>query len=155
MAGFATHHNWATGHWYGHAHVKLHTVAQGTTCSLHAPFSFLRNFYPRDWRDGSAVKSTDCFSRGPEFNSQQPHGGSQPPVMGSGALFWCVGRQRQCTHIYKINKSSKIEKFLTKHCIYIISTLPSSPPNSFCVPPTPSQLRDLFFNYCYYTNTYI
>jgi hypothetical protein len=28
------------------------------------------------WRDGSAVKSTDCSSKGPEFNSQQPHGGS-------------------------------------------------------------------------------
>jgi hypothetical protein len=26
------------------------------------------------WRHGSAVKSTDCSSRGPEFNSQQPHG---------------------------------------------------------------------------------
>ena len=35
------------------------------------------------WRDGSVVKSTDCSSRGPEFNSQQPHG-SQPSVMGSG-----------------------------------------------------------------------
>jgi hypothetical protein len=34
------------------------------------------------WRDGSAVKSMDCFSRGLEFNSQQPHGGSQPSVMG-------------------------------------------------------------------------
>jgi hypothetical protein len=34
------------------------------------------------WRDGSAVKSTDCSSRGPEFNSQQPHGGSQPSMMG-------------------------------------------------------------------------
>jgi hypothetical protein len=43
-----------------------------------------------DWRDGSAVKSTDCSSRGSEFNSQQPHGGSQPSVMGSDALFWCV-----------------------------------------------------------------
>jgi hypothetical protein len=42
------------------------------------------------WRAGSAVKSTDCSSRGPEFNSQQPHGGSQPSVMGSHALFWCV-----------------------------------------------------------------
>jgi hypothetical protein len=42
------------------------------------------------WRDGSAVKSTDCSSRGPEFSSQQPHGGSQPSVMGSDALFWCV-----------------------------------------------------------------
>ena len=35
------------------------------------------------WRDGSVVKSTDCSSRGPEFNFQQPHGGSQPSVMGS------------------------------------------------------------------------
>jgi hypothetical protein len=40
--------------------------------------------------NGSAVKSTDCSSRGPEFNSQQPHGGSQPSVMASDALFWCV-----------------------------------------------------------------
>ena len=32
----------------------------------------------RDWREGSAIKNTDCSSRGPEFNSQQPHGGSQP-----------------------------------------------------------------------------
>jgi hypothetical protein len=44
----------------------------------------------RGWRDGSEVKSTDYSSRGPEFNSQQPHGGSQPSVMRSDALFWCV-----------------------------------------------------------------
>jgi len=37
---------------------------------------------PKGWRDGSVVKSTDCSSRGPEFKSQQPHGGSQPSVMG-------------------------------------------------------------------------
>jgi hypothetical protein len=30
----------------------------------------------KGWRDGSVVKSTDCSSRGPEFNPQQPHGGS-------------------------------------------------------------------------------
>jgi hypothetical protein len=42
------------------------------------------------WKDGSAVKSTDCSSEGPEFKSQQPHGGSQPSVMRSDALFWCV-----------------------------------------------------------------
>jgi hypothetical protein len=35
-------------------------------------------------------KNTDYFSRGPEFNSQQPHSVSQPSVMGSNALFWCV-----------------------------------------------------------------
>jgi hypothetical protein len=42
------------------------------------------------WRDGSVVKITDCSSEGPEFKSQQPHGGSQPSVMRSDTLFWCV-----------------------------------------------------------------
>jgi hypothetical protein len=41
------------------------------------------------WRDGSAVKSTDCSFRGHEFNSQQQHGSSQLSVMGPNALFWC------------------------------------------------------------------
>jgi hypothetical protein len=36
------------------------------------------------------VKSIDYSFRGPEFNSQQPHGGSEPSVMGSDALFWGV-----------------------------------------------------------------
>jgi hypothetical protein len=35
------------------------------------------------WRDGSAVKSTDCSYEGPEFKSQQPHGGLQPSIMTS------------------------------------------------------------------------
>ena len=35
------------------------------------------------WRDGSAVKSTVCSSRGPEFNSQQPYSGLQPSHMRS------------------------------------------------------------------------
>jgi hypothetical protein len=39
------------------------------------------------WRDGSAGKSTDYSSKGPEFKSQKPHGGSQPPVLRSDALF--------------------------------------------------------------------
>jgi hypothetical protein len=42
------------------------------------------------WRGGSAVKSTDCSFKGPEFKSQQPHGGLQPSVTRSDALFWCV-----------------------------------------------------------------
>jgi len=49
----------------------------------------LKNVFP-GWRDGSERKSTDCSSRGSEFNSQQQHGGSQPSVTGSDALFWCV-----------------------------------------------------------------
>jgi hypothetical protein len=57
------------------------------------------------------VKSTDCSSKGPEFNSQQPHGGSQPYVMGSDALFWCVWKQlQQCTHINKITLKRKKNK---------------------------------------------
>ena len=68
----------------------------------------------RSWRDGSAVKSTDCSSKDPEFKSQQPHGGSQPSVMGSDALFWCVWIQLQCTHI---NKSLK--KYLENQKIYL------------------------------------
>jgi hypothetical protein len=47
----------------------------------------LKSWDFRGWRDGSVVKSTDCSSRGPEFNSQQPYGGSQPSEMGSNALF--------------------------------------------------------------------
>ena len=42
------------------------------------------------WRDGSAVKSTDCSSESPDFKFQQPLGGSQPPGVRSDALFWCV-----------------------------------------------------------------
>jgi hypothetical protein len=56
------------------------------------------------------VKSTDCSSRCPEFNSQQPHGGSQRSIMRSNAPFWCIWRQLQCTHIHKINKILKKEK---------------------------------------------
>jgi hypothetical protein len=43
-----------------------------------------------------------CSSRGPEFNSQQPHGGSQPSVMGSDAL--------NSVLINEINKSLKKKK---------------------------------------------
>ena len=46
------------------------------------------------WQDGSVVKSTGCSSSGPELKSQQPHGVSQPPLMRSDALFWCV-----CTYV--------------------------------------------------------
>jgi hypothetical protein len=42
------------------------------------------------WRDGSVVKSADCSSEGPEVKSQQLHGGSQPSVTKSDALFWSI-----------------------------------------------------------------
>jgi hypothetical protein len=38
------------------------------------------------------------------FNSQQPHGGSQPSVMGSDALFWHTGIHADRVLIYiKLN----------------------------------------------------
>uniref|UniRef100_A0A8C8W6K9 Uncharacterized protein n=1 Tax=Peromyscus maniculatus bairdii TaxID=230844 RepID=A0A8C8W6K9_PERMB len=37
------------------------------------------------WSDGSVVKSS---SRGPDVNSQQPNGSSQPSPVGPDALFW-------------------------------------------------------------------
>ena len=60
------------------------------------------------WRDGSAVKSIVCSSRGPEFNSQQPHGHSQPSVMRSDVssdtpLLVCLKTATVYSHT--INKS--------------------------------------------------
>ena len=46
-----------------------------------------------DFRDGSAVKSTNWPSEGTEFKPQQPHGGSQPSLVRSDYLFWSVRRQ--------------------------------------------------------------
>jgi hypothetical protein len=54
------------------------------------------------WRDGSAVKSTVFSSKGPEFNFQQLHSGSQPSVMRSDALFWCL--KTVTVYSYTINK---------------------------------------------------
>jgi hypothetical protein len=77
---------------------KIHHIIRGKTS---------HNRYKKigtgGWRDGSAVKSTDCSFRGSEFNFQQPHRGSQPSVMESYTLFCCVWKHLQCTHIHVIN----------------------------------------------------
>jgi hypothetical protein len=52
--------------------------------------TFNRKNGPVGWKDGSVVKSTDCFSEDPEFKIQQPHSGSQPSIIRSDALFWSV-----------------------------------------------------------------
>jgi hypothetical protein len=44
----------------------------------------------RGWRDGSAVKNTNCSFEGPEFKSQKPHGGSKPSITRSDSLFWNI-----------------------------------------------------------------
>jgi hypothetical protein len=77
----------------------------------------------RGWRDGSAGKSTDCSSESPEFKSQQLLGGSQPPIMRSDAVFWCVRSQLQCTYSKKKKKkrkkrkSSVVSEDLTSICL--------------------------------------
>jgi hypothetical protein len=68
--------------WPPHAHSCLHTYTYVHILNKERVLS--------GWQDGSAAKSPDWSSEGPEFKSQQPHGGSQPPVMRSDAHFWCV-----------------------------------------------------------------
>jgi hypothetical protein len=59
--------------------MKMHRFKLGAIIFTQRTYK-VKKLKIRGWRDGSAVESTDCFSRGPEFNSQQPHGGSQPSV---------------------------------------------------------------------------
>jgi hypothetical protein len=59
---------------------KVHRLLRKNKC---------QNLIAGGWRVGSMVKSTHCSSESPEFKSQQPHGGSQPPIKRSNALFWC------------------------------------------------------------------
>jgi hypothetical protein len=59
------------------------------------------------WRDGSEAKSTGYSSRGLRFNFQHLHGGSQPSVMGSDALFWPAGLHADRVLIHKINEFFK------------------------------------------------
>jgi hypothetical protein len=55
-------------------------------------------------------KSTDCSSKGSEIKSQQPHGGSKPPVMRSVTLFWCCLKTATVYLCIIINKSLKKKK---------------------------------------------
>jgi hypothetical protein len=57
----------------------------------------------------SAVKSTGCSSSGPKSNSQQPHGGLQPSVMGFGTE---LNMQIEYSYVKEIHF-----KFLLKCCI--------------------------------------
>ena len=67
------------------------------------------------WRDCSVVKSTAGSSRGPEFNSQQLHGGSQASIMGSDALFWHAGvhADRALIHKSPFKKMSELHRSTT------------------------------------------
>jgi hypothetical protein len=70
----------------------VHKSKQRQTTLTHKINALRKNLKKnqRGWRDGSVVMSTACSSEGLKFISQQPHGGSQPPVMRTDALFWCI-----------------------------------------------------------------
>jgi hypothetical protein len=65
------------------AYTALNTVLTLFTLSLR--FTTLGAGEMAQW-----VRAPDCSSEGPEFKSQQPHGGSQPSVTRSDSLFWYV-----------------------------------------------------------------
>jgi hypothetical protein len=52
--------------------------------------NFLKSLGPGAGEMAQCVRAPDCSSEGPEFKSQQPHGGSQPSVTRSDSLFWSV-----------------------------------------------------------------
>lgn len=87
-----------------------------------------KNKIKKIWRDGSVVRNTDYYTKGREFKCQQLHGGSQPCVIRSNALFWCSRRQLQCTHkIHKpLKKLKKKKKSQTNPSISLSS--PHFPP---------------------------
>ena len=57
-----------------------------------------------DWRDGSVVKSTGCSSRGPEFKSQQPHGGLWLSMKGSSGMTPTLKKKKGKQQINKLKK---------------------------------------------------
>jgi len=61
------------------------------------------------WRDGSVVKNTDCSYKGPEFKSQQPHGDSQPSVIGSSGVSEDSYNLQLLTYINKSNLKKRKE----------------------------------------------
>ena len=65
------------------------------------------------WRDGLAVKSTSCSSRGPEFNSQHPHGSSKLSVTPVPGDLTPSHRHtyRQNTNAHEIKMREGVESF--------------------------------------------
>ena len=70
---------------------------------------YITNNTSGGWWGGSAVKNTDCSSRGHEFKSQQPHGGSQPSIMRKQ-------EQKQNKAKQSKAKQSKAKQKKTKTC---------------------------------------
>jgi hypothetical protein len=54
----------------------------------HCFWNKISNFWAGEM--AQRLRALTGSSEGPEFKSQQPHGGSQPSIMRSDALFWGV-----------------------------------------------------------------
>jgi hypothetical protein len=73
--------------------VYAHTIQKHTwRQNMYNTYKWI-NLLKKSFRAGGmaqCVRAPDCSSEGPEFKSQQPHGGSQPSVTKSDSLFWSV-----------------------------------------------------------------
>jgi hypothetical protein len=84
------------------------------------------------------VKSTDCTSRDPVFNSQQPQGGSQPSVMGSETVFRCWTEHWNPNGAVR-ERTEGADRLFNPILRTTISTNQDSPPPP---PPPPRATRD-------------
>ena len=88
---------WSIKRVSGEPRLHRETLSQKVT-DIHLPLPPECWDYKNYFRAGEMaqwVRAPDCSSEGPEFKSQQPHGGSQPSVTRSDSLLWCVRRQLQ------------------------------------------------------------
>ena len=58
---------------------------------VHSCYSMSQNFIPGIGDMAQCFRAPTSLSRGCKFNFLQPHGGSQPSVMGFDAFFWHAG----------------------------------------------------------------
>ena len=95
--------------WHAKGLGDTHTYTPHTHTHTHT------QTYKKDRRDGSVVKSTICFPTRPEFNSQDPHDGSQQSViLVSGDLLLSSGlcRHHSCsTQTHMQTKHPDIHKY--------------------------------------------
>lgn len=76
--------NWI---WIEDGHEKIVLFCEYKTELFWCQTASYKNLKIWGWRIGLVVKSTECFSSDPAFNSQQPLGSPQPSIVGSDAFF--------------------------------------------------------------------
>ena len=84
---------------------------------IHRPQSLTRDPCTHVWRDGSVVRST---SRGPWFNFQHQHTGSQPavtpehlmPLLTATDSVWCPAKHASKTLMYRIQHGLALKSWL-------------------------------------------